>query len=143
MEQHLTKVADFLRGAPNIKLAMAPVGAPRDLESLRAQEVTLRIQRLQQERGLRDFAAAVAVAFKEKFPDATPPKTEEEQLAMLKDREPAPDGRMQELQARRVEAVRTTLSSAQGIPEDRLVPGSARAATEVDAEGRVELTVTN
>jgi uncharacterized protein involved in outer membrane biogenesis len=143
MEQHLTKVADFLRGAPQIKLAMAPVGAPRDLESLRAQEVTLRIQRLQAERGLPDFAAAVAVAFKEKFPDVAPPKTEEEQLAMLKDREPAPDARMQELQARRLEAVRATLSSTQGIPTDRLVPGSARAATDADAEGRVELTVTN
>ena len=143
MEQHLTKVADFLRGAPNIKLAMAPVGAPRDLESLRAQEVTLRIQRLQQERGLPDFAAAVAVAFKEKLPDVAPPKTEEEQLAMLKDREPAPDARMQELQARRLEAVRAKLSSAQGIPADRLVPGSARAANDADAEGRVELTVTN
>jgi uncharacterized protein involved in outer membrane biogenesis len=143
MEQHLTKVADFLRGAPNIKLAMASVGAPRDLESLRAQEVTLRIQRLQAERGLPDFAAAVAVAFKEKFPDVAPPKTEEEQLAMLTAREPAPDGRMQELQARRLEAVRATLSSAQGIPADRLVPGSARAATDADAEGRVELTVTN
>lgn len=143
MEQHLTKVADFLRGAPQIKLALAPVGAPRDLESLRAQEVTLRIQRLQQERGLPDFAAAVAVAFKEKFPDVAPPKTEEAQLAMLKDREPAPDARMQELQARRLEAVRATLSSAQGIPADRLVPGSARAANDADAEGRVELTVTN
>jgi uncharacterized protein involved in outer membrane biogenesis len=143
MEQHLTKVADFLRGAPNIKLAMAPVGAPRDLESLRAQEVTLRIQRLQAERGLPDFAAAIAVAFKEKFPDVAPPQTEEEQLAMLKDREPAPDARMQELQTRRLEAVRATLSSAQGIPADRLVPGSARAATDADAEGRVELTVTN
>jgi uncharacterized protein involved in outer membrane biogenesis len=143
MEQHLTKVADFLRGAPNIKLAMASVGAPRDLESLRAQEVTLRIQRLQAERGLPDFAAAVAVAFKEKFPDVAPPKTEGEQLAMLKDREPAPDARMQELQARRLEAVRTTLSSAQGIPADRLVPGSARAATDADAQGRVELTITN
>lgn len=143
MEQHLTKVADFLRGAPQIKLAMAPVGAPRDLESLRAQEVTLRIQRLQAERGLPDFAAAVALAFKEKFPDVAPPKTEEEQLAMLKDREPAPDARMQELQARRLEAVRATLSSTQGIPTDRLVPGSARAATDADAEGRVELTVTN
>ena len=143
MEQHLTKVADFLRGAPQIKLAMAPVGAPRDLESLRAQEVTLRIQRLQQERGLPDFAAAVAVAFKEKFPDVAPPKTEEAQLALLKEREPAPDGRMQELQARRLEAVRATLSSTQGIPADRLVPGSPRAATDTDAEGRVELTITN
>jgi hypothetical protein len=143
MEQHLTKVADFLRGAPQIKLAMAPVAAPRDAESLRAQEVTLRIQRLQAERGLPDFAAAVAVAFKEQLPDVAPPKTEEEQLAVLKEREPAPDARMQELQARRLEAVRSTLSSAQGIPADRLVPGGARAAADVDAEGRVELTVTN
>jgi hypothetical protein len=142
MEQHLTKVADFLRGAPQVKLAMAPVAAPRDAESLRAQEVTLRIQRLQAERGLPDFAAAVAVAFKEQLPDVAPPKTEEEQLAVLKEREPAPDARMQELQARRLEAVRATLSSAQGIPADRIVPGSARAATDA-AEGRVELTVTN
>jgi hypothetical protein len=143
MEQHLTKVADFLRGTPHIKLGMAPVGAPRDVESLRAQEVTLRIQRLQAERGLPDFAAAVAVAFKEQLPEVTPPKTEEEQLAVLKEREPAPDARMQELQARRLEAVRATLSSAQGIPADRLVGGSARAAADAAAEGRVELTITN
>jgi uncharacterized protein involved in outer membrane biogenesis len=143
MEQHLTKVADFLRGAPQIKLGMAPVAAPRDLESLRVQEVTLRIQRLQAERGLPDFAAAVAVAFKEQLPDVMPPKTVEEQLAALKEREPAPDARMQELQARRLDAVRATLSSAQGIPADRLVPGSARAAADAAAEGRVELTITN
>jgi uncharacterized protein involved in outer membrane biogenesis len=143
MEQHLTKVADFLRGAPQVKLGMAPVAAPRDAESLRAQEITLRIQRLQAERGLPDFAAAVAVAFKEQFPDVPTPKTEEEQLAVLKDREPAPDARMQELQARRLEAVRASLSSAQGIPADRLVPGSARAAADAAAEGRVELTITN
>ena len=143
MEQHLTKVADFLRGTPQVKLAMAPVGAPRDVESLRAQEVTLRIQRLQAERGLPDFAAAVAVAFKEQLPEVTPPKTEEEQLAVLKEREPAPDARMQELQARRLEAVRAAISTAQGIPADRLVPGSARAAADAAAEGRVELTITN
>jgi uncharacterized protein involved in outer membrane biogenesis len=143
MEQHLTKVADFLRSAPNIKLAMAPVAAPRDVESLRAQEVTLRIQRLQLARGLPDFAAAVAAAFKEQFPDVTPPKTGEEQLAMLKEREPAPDARMQELQARRLEAVRAGLSAAQGIPADRLLPGNAGASTDAAAEGRVELTITN
>ena len=143
MEQHLTNVADFLRGAPNIKLAMAPVGAPRDVESLRAQEVTLRIQRLQLARGLPDFNAAVAVAFKEQLPDVTPPKTGEEQIAVLKEREVVPDARMQELQARRLEAVRAALSAAQGIPADRLLPGNAGAATDTDAEGRVELTITN
>jgi uncharacterized protein involved in outer membrane biogenesis len=143
MEQHLTKVADFLRGAPQIKLAMAPVAAPRDAESLRAQEVTLRIQRLQLARGLPDFNAAVAAAFKEQLPDVAPPKSAEEQLAVLKEREPAPDARMQELQTRRLDAVRAAISTAQGIPADRLVPGSARAVTDATAQGRVELTVTN
>jgi uncharacterized protein involved in outer membrane biogenesis len=143
MEQHLTKVADFLRGAPQVKLAMAPVAAPRDAESLRAQEVTLRIQRLQAERGLPNFAAAVAAAFKEQLPDVARPKTEEEQLSLLKEREPAPDARMQELQTRRLEAVRTAISTAQGIPPDRLLPGSPRASTDAATEGRVELTITN
>jgi uncharacterized protein involved in outer membrane biogenesis len=143
MEQHLTKVADFLRAAPQIKLAMAPVAASRDVESLRAQEVTLRIQRLQLDRKLPDFNAAVAVAFKEQLPDVTPPKSGEEQLALLKEREPAPDARMHDLQTRRLEAVREALAKTQGIPADRLIPGAARASDDAAGQGRVELTITN
>ena len=142
-DQHLTKVADFLRAAPMIKLAMASVAAPRDVESLRAQEVTLRIQRLQLERGLPDFNAAVAAAFKEQLPEATPPKSGEEQLAVLKAREPAPDARMQELQARRLAAVREALATMQGIPADRLLAGAARASDDAAGEGRVEFNITN
>jgi hypothetical protein len=142
MEQHLTKVADFLRAAPMIKLSMAPVAAARDVESLRAQEVALRIQRLQQERGLADFDAAVAVAFKEQFPDVTPPKTSAEQLARLTEREPAPDARMRELQTRRMDAVREALARTQGIPVERLLAGEGRAP-EAAGEGRVELVISN
>ena len=43
-----------------LKLALTPVAAPRDLESLKEQELTLRIQRLQKDRKLPDFGAAVA-----------------------------------------------------------------------------------
>ena len=143
MEQHLGKVADFLRAAPQIKLAMAPVAATRDVESLRAQEVTLRIQRLQLERKLPDFNAAVATAFKEQLPEVTPPKSGEEQLAVLKEREPAPDARLDELQTRRLEAVREALARTQGIPADRLIPGAARASDDAAGEGRVEFTITN
>jgi hypothetical protein len=143
MEQHLTKVALFLRAAPRVKMAIAPVAAPRDVESLRAQEVTLRIQRLQQERKLPDFNAAVATAFKEHLPNVTPPKSGEEQLALLKEREPAPDARLHELQTRRLDAVRETLARTQGIPADRLIPGDARASDDAAGEGRVEFTVTN
>src|SRR5262249_50306791 len=38
MGKHLTEVAGFLKKAPQIKLALAPVPAPRDVESLKAQE---------------------------------------------------------------------------------------------------------
>jgi hypothetical protein len=143
MEQHLTKVADFLRTAPRIKLAMAPIAAPRDVESLRAQEVTLRVQRLQLERKLPDFNAAVAAAFKAQLPEVVPPKSSEEQLAILKEREPAPDARMQELQSRRLAAVQEALARTQGIPADRLIPGDARASDDAAGEGRVEFTITN
>lgn len=143
MEQHLTKVADFMRSAPMIKLALAPVAAPRDVESLRAQELTLRIQRLQRERRLADFGAAVALAFKEQLPEVTPPKSGEEQLALLKEREPAPDARVQELLARRLEAVRDALAKVEAIPADRLLPGSPKAPDDAAGEGRVEFTITN
>ena len=43
-----------------LKFALTPVAAPRDLESLKEQELTLRIQRLQKDRKLPDFGAAVA-----------------------------------------------------------------------------------
>src|SRR2546426_5261545 len=143
MEQHLSKVADFLRSAPMIKLAMTPVATPRDVESLRMQEVTLRIQRLQRERGLADFGAAVALAFKEQLPEVTPPKSGEEQLALLTEREPAPDARVQELLARRLAAVRDALAKVEGIPADRLLPGRPKASDDAPAEGRVELGITH
>ena len=143
MEQHLSKVADFLRSAPMIKLAMAPVATPRDVESLRMQEVTLRIQRLQRERGLADFGAAVALSFKEQLPEVTPPKSGEAQLALLKEREPAPDARVQELLARRLAAVRDALANVEGIPADRLLPGSLKPSDDAATEGRVEFTITN
>jgi len=143
MEQHLTKVADFLRSAPMVKLAMAPVATPRDVESLKMQEITLRIQRLQRERGLADFGAAVALSFKEQLPEVTPPKSGEEQLALLKEREPAPDARVQELLARRLAAVRDALANVEGIPADRLLPGSLKPSDDAATEGRVEFTITN
>lgn len=137
MERHLTQVADFLRRAPMIKFALAPITAPRDVENLKAQELTLRIQRLQRDRGLADFGAAVAVEFKERLPGITPPKSGEEQLALLREREPAPESRLSELQARRLEVVREALTKAEGIPADRLLASEAKASGDA-TEGRIE-----
>jgi Domain of Unknown Function (DUF748) len=142
MGKHLTEVAGFLKQAPMIKLALAPVAAPRDVESLKAQELTLRIQRLQNEKKLPDFNAAVAAAFKEKLPDVTPPESSEAQLAALREREPAPDGLMTELLERRVAAVREALVKAEGIPAERLLPGTAQASSgDEPTEGRIEFQI--
>src|SRR5262245_20968586 len=142
MSKHLGEVAGFLKQAPMIKLALAPVAASRDVESLKAQELTLRIQRLQSEKRLPDFNAAVAAAFKEKLPDVTPPESSEAQLAALREREPAPDGLMTELLDRRVAAVREALVKTEGIAAERLLPGTAQPSSgDEPAEGRIEFQI--
>ena len=104
---------------------------------LKLKELTLRIQRLQRDRGLADFGAAVAVEFKERLPGMTPPKSGEEQLALLREREPAPESRLSELQTRRLEVVRQALTKAEGIPADRLLASEAKASDDA-TEGRIE-----
>jgi uncharacterized protein involved in outer membrane biogenesis len=142
MGKHLTDVAGFLRKTPMIKFALTPVAAPRDLESLKEQEVTLRIQRLQKDRKLPDFSAAVAAAFKEELPGVPPPESGEAKLAALREREPAPDAPMSELLERRVAAVREALVKNEGIPAERLIPGTAKAAPSDDVtEGRIEFQI--
>ena len=143
MEQHLTKVADFLRRAPAIKLSLAPVAGPGDLESLKGQEVTARLQARQREAKLPDFAAAVAAEFKERFP--TPPGAKppapDEQLAKLRETETVPEAKVVELLARRVSTVREGLIKDQGIPEARLAAGEPAAAAPPDGDGRVEFRI--
>ena len=142
MAQHLTEVAGFLKKAPMIKFALAPIPAPRDAESLKAQEVVLKIQRLQKERGIADYRAAITVAFKQQLPDVKPPASEEEQLTALREREQVPDGRMTELLERRVAAVCQALTTSEGIAAERLVAAPAQPpASDDGAEGRIEFQI--
>src|SRR5205085_4110061 len=66
-ESHLTKVADFLRRAPAIKLTLAPVTTPADTDALRGQELSARLQRVQREAKLENLAGAAAAEFKRVF----------------------------------------------------------------------------
>jgi uncharacterized protein involved in outer membrane biogenesis len=142
MAKHLTEVAGFLKKAPMIKFALAPVPAPRDAESLKAQEVVLKIQRLQKERGIADYRAAIAVAFKEQLPDVKPPESDEERLTALREREEVPDARMTELLQRRVAAVRDALTSSEGIAAERLLDAPAQPpASDESAAGRIEFQI--
>jgi hypothetical protein len=144
MGEHLTKVADFLRRAPAIRLGLTPVAGPADVESLKGQELTARLQARQREQKLPDFPAAVLAEFKERFPlvPGTPPPAPDAQLARLREVEAVPEAKVTELLARRERVVRDGLVKDQGIPDERLAaaePAAAPAAGEGD--GRVEFQI--
>ena len=120
MDQHLTKVADFMRRAPGIRLTLAPHPGAADVESLKGQELNARLQQRQREKGLKDFRSVVAAEFLEKFPEVKPLPPPDDQLTRLREAEALPPERLSDLLARRVAAVRDALTKAEGIPETRL-----------------------
>src|SRR5262249_30643045 len=81
MEEHLLRVADFLRRAPFVNLGLASVSNPADVDALAEEAVTARVRKFQEERGLLDPGAALAAYYKTQFPDAPLPATREEQIA--------------------------------------------------------------
>jgi hypothetical protein len=139
MDRHVTAVADFLRRAPAIRLALAAVVGPADLESLRGQELTARLQARQREKNLPTFAAAVTAEFAERFPGVAPPSPDE-QLARLREGQTVPPERVDELRTRRLGAVRDGLTKGEGIPETRLPVDET--ATPPAGDGRVEFRIT-
>ncbi len=145
LEAQLTRVAEFLRRSPNIKLALAPVVTTVDADSLKAIEVNARVEALRQEQRLPDLAAALRVYYQQRLPDAALPKTVAEQLALLAQREPVPERPLAELARRRLEAVRDDLVTARGIPAPRVVtspaPPTPGSAPRASGEGRVEFTI--
>lgn len=144
MEQHLLRVADVLRRSPFVNLALAPAPGAADVEALRPQALAARLRAFQEERGLPDGPGVVATYFAERFPNVKPPATAEEQLALLREREPAPEHLLADLARRRVDVARERLVSVEGIPAERLEIGEPRpdpAPLPADAAGRVEFAV--
>jgi hypothetical protein len=154
MEEHLLRVADFLRRAPFVNLALAPVSSPADAEALVTEAVSARLAAFQKERGLADLPSALAEYYKARLPDVPPPPTTEAQLALLRRQEPAPEALLADLGRRRAEATRERLLQAEGIPASRLVeaagaapspPAGPRApaasGSEIAGGGRVEFSV--
>jgi uncharacterized protein involved in outer membrane biogenesis len=141
MEEHLLRVADFMRRTPYVTLTMHPVVAPADLEALKSTEVAARLQQFAKEKGISDPPKIVAAYFKEKMPDEKPPKTVEEQLRLLREREAVPEAKVKEIQEQRVTVTRERLVKKEGIQDKRLIPGEANKPPSGTAEGMVEFTV--
>jgi hypothetical protein len=152
MEEHLLRVADFLRQSPFVNLALVSVPNRGDVDALRGEAVAAALEAFRKERGAPDAAAVLADYYKSRLPDVPLPPTVEEQMALLREREPAPDALLADLGRRRVAATRERLQETEGIPETRLTvsadlpvatPASAPAASppELAGGGRVEFAI--
>jgi hypothetical protein len=92
MEEHLLRVGDFLRRTPFVNLGVQSLASAADIETLKAQEVAARLQRFQREVGAADQASALRQYYQRFVKDAILPKTVDEQIALLRQREPVPAG---------------------------------------------------
>ena len=141
MEQHLLRVADFMRQTPYVTLTMHPVVGSADLEAIKSTEVAAKLQQFAKEKDIADPPKILAAYFKEKLPDEKPPKTVEEQLQLLRAREPVPEAKVKEMEDQRVAATKDRLVKREGIQDKRLIAGEPNKPPSGAKEGMVEFTV--
>jgi uncharacterized protein DUF748 len=140
LERQTVRVADFLRRSPYVSLTLASVTSPADVETLKERAVAARLQKFQQEQGIADQATALRRYYQVVVKDAQLPMSVEEQLVLLRKREPEPTGPLTELRQRRLDVTRERLTKVEGIPEARVqalaapaAPAAAAAPAPADA----------
>ncbi|HUF93182.1 MAG TPA: hypothetical protein VMR23_12440, partial [Candidatus Limnocylindria bacterium] len=138
-ERQVQRVADVLRAAPHVGMVLQPIVTAADLQALGRQRVAAQVQRLQRERGLKDFAAAAAALFRERYPDRPLPDTEAAVLDALSD-DVAP-GESQQLARRRADATRQVLTERAGVEEERLRIGAVVIRRQGEGQGGLEFAL--
>ena len=120
MERQTVRVADFMRRAPYVGLTLNSVTSPEDEEALKARAVAARLEKFQKEQGIADPAAALRRYYQVAVKDAQLPRTVDDQILLLRKREPAPTAALAELRKQRLDVTRDRLAKVEGIPEARL-----------------------
>jgi hypothetical protein len=128
MERQTVRVGDFLRRAPYVGLTLTSVTSPEDEETLKERAVAARLEKFQKDQGIGDPATALRRYYQVAVKDAQLPKTVDDQLLLLRKREPVPTAALAELKRRRLEVTRERLAKVEGIPEARLVSAPEGAA---------------
>ena len=145
MEDHLLRVADFLRRSPFVNLAMTSAPSWADVEELKGEPVT---------GACVSSRRSVAWTMRPPSPGITGSVSPRSlarrpwssKLALLREREPMPDALLADLARRRVETTRRRLLEAEGISAARLTgeeasSGSTAPTPAATGEGRVELGI--
>jgi hypothetical protein len=133
LERQTVRVADFLRRSPYVSLSLTSLTSPADVETLKERAVTARLQKFQQEQGIADQAIALRRYYQVIVKDAQLPMSIEEQLVLLRKREPEPTGPLAELRQRRLDVTRERLTKVEGIAEARVQVLAAPAAPAATA----------
>ena len=128
LERQAVRVADFMRRSPYVSLTLSSVTSPADVDTLKERAVAARVQKFQQEQGIADQAAALRRYYQVIVKDAQLPMSVDEQLLLLRKREPEPAGPLAELRQRRLDVTRERLTKAEGIPEARVQVAAEAAA---------------
>src|SRR6266850_8371522 len=132
LERQAVRVADFMRRSPYVSLTLSSVTSPADVETLKERAVAARLQKFQQEQGIPDQATALRRYYQVIVKDAQLPMSIEDQLLLLRRREPEPTAPLAELRQRRLDVARERLTKVEGIPEPRVqaeAAGGGAAAT--------------
>jgi len=137
--QQLLRVADFMRQTPYVSLTLNPAVAPADLDTLKAEAVAAKVQQFAKERGLSEQVMAIRGYFAVRLPGEKLPPTPDDQLKLLRDREPVPEPKVKELVEARVAVTRERMVKSEGIQEKRLPVGETKRATA--GEGRIEFAI--
>jgi len=114
-----------------VGLTLTSVTSPEDEETLKERAVAARLEKFQKDQGIGDPATALRRYYQVAVKDAQLPKTVDDQLLLLRKREPVPTAALAELKRQRLEVTRERLAKVEGIPEARLVvaPEGAAPAT--------------
>jgi uncharacterized protein involved in outer membrane biogenesis len=134
LERQTVRVGDFLRRAPYVGLTLSSVTSPADVEVLKERAVAARLEKFRLEQGIADLPTALRRYYQVAVKDAQLPMSVDEQLVLLRKREPVPAGPLAELRQRRLDVTRERLAKVEGIPEARLqvlaesAPAAAGAA---------------
>jgi hypothetical protein len=137
--QQLLRVADFMRQTPYVSLTLNPVVAPADLDTLKAEAVAAKVQQFAKERGIGEQVMAIRGYFAVRLPGEKLPPTPDDQLKLLRDREPVPEPKVKELVEARVAVTRERMVKTEGIQEKRLPVGETKRASA--GEGRIEFAI--
>ena len=121
---HLQRLGDFLRAAPNVRLAARAVLGRDDVSALRTAAVTARIQEVARELGLASFDEAAVAAFRRARPDQPVPAGTDEIVERLREPEPLPANAARALATGRLERTRALMAELSGIDAERIRPGT-------------------